>query len=78
MVEIKPFKATILNPKLENRTELVCPVYDTIDARLYEQYSAREKQCNSLYHEERGRRGRRIRGLCKEVFRTFGGRWNPG
>ena len=35
MVEIKPFKATILNPKLENRVEMICPVYDTIDATPY-------------------------------------------
>jgi len=40
MVEIKPFKATILNPNLENIAELVCPVYDTIDAFQYEQYAA--------------------------------------
>jgi len=40
MVEIRAFKATILNPELETRAELVCPVYDTIDAQQYEQYAA--------------------------------------
>ncbi|MBN1763210.1 MAG: DUF1015 family protein [Methanomicrobia archaeon] len=40
MVEIRPFKATILNPELETRAELVCPVYDTIDAQQYERYAA--------------------------------------
>ena len=40
MVKLKPFKATILNPNLENRAELVCPVYDTIDAYQYEHYAA--------------------------------------
>lgn len=43
MVEIKPFKATILNPNTGNRAELVCPVYDSIDASQYEQYAARKK-----------------------------------
>ena len=47
MVELKPFKATILNPKLENRDELICPVYDTIDTSQYEKYSARE---NNVIH----------------------------
>ncbi len=41
MVEIKPFKAVILNPELENRAEMICPVYDTIDTTLYEKYSAK-------------------------------------
>jgi uncharacterized protein (DUF1015 family) len=40
MVELRPFKATILNPELENRAELVCPVYDTVDAQQYERYAA--------------------------------------
>ncbi len=44
---IKPFKATILNPELENRAELICPVYDTIDASLYEKYSVRK---NNVIH----------------------------
>ena len=42
MVDIRPFKATILNPELEKRAELVCPVYDTIDAHQYERYAAEE------------------------------------
>jgi len=40
MVKLTPFKATILNPNLESRAELVCPVYDTIDAYQYEHYAA--------------------------------------
>ncbi|MGB2843113.1 MAG: DUF1015 domain-containing protein [Halobacteriota archaeon] len=47
MVEIKPFKATILNPEQENVSELVCPVYDTIDASMYEKYSVRK---NNVIH----------------------------
>ncbi|MBC8521950.1 MAG: DUF1015 family protein, partial [Methanomicrobia archaeon] len=47
MVEIKPFKATILNPELENVSDMVCPVYDTIDASMYEKYSARK---NNVIH----------------------------
>lgn len=39
MVIIKPFKATVLNPKLEGRTQLICPVYDTIDAARYDKYA---------------------------------------
>ena len=42
MVELKPFKAMILNPELANRAELVCPVYDSIDAAQYEHYAARK------------------------------------
>ena len=41
MVEIKPFRATILNPEVANRNELICPVYDTIDAAQYARYSLR-------------------------------------
>jgi len=41
MVEIRPFKATILNPEMEIR-KLICPVYDTIDAVNYQRF-AREK-----------------------------------
>ena len=47
MVELRPFAATILNPELENRTELVCPVYDTIDTQEYERYAATE---NNVIH----------------------------
>ncbi len=42
MVELKTFKATILNPKLENRDELICPIYDTFNTSQYENYSARK------------------------------------
>lgn len=38
MVDIRPFKATILNPALETG-KLVCPVYDTIDAASYQKYA---------------------------------------
>jgi uncharacterized protein (DUF1015 family) len=47
MVEIRPFKATIVNPRVENVSELICPVYDTIDASQYENYSGRE---NNVIH----------------------------
>ena len=46
-MEIKPFKATILNPELKNVSEMVCPVYDTIDASQYERYSVRK---NNVIH----------------------------
>jgi len=46
MVEIRPFKATIINPKLQI-DRLVCPVYDTIDSANYHKY-AREK--NNIIH----------------------------
>ncbi len=39
MVRIKPFRATILNPELNNRDELICPVYDTINTAQYNHYS---------------------------------------
>lgn len=41
MVEIKPFRATIINPELEIE-KLICPVYDTIDAVQYQRF-AQEK-----------------------------------
>ncbi|MHC1567056.1 MAG: DUF1015 family protein [Candidatus Syntropharchaeia archaeon] len=47
MVRIKPFRAVIINPKLENRDRLVCPVYDTIDEKNYDKY-AEEK--NNVIH----------------------------
>ncbi len=46
MVEIRPFKATILNTEMRVG-ELICPVYDTIDAANYERF-AREK--NNIIH----------------------------
>ncbi len=46
MVEIQPFKSTILNPKMVV-DELICPVYDTIDAANYQKF-AREK--NNIIH----------------------------
>lgn len=47
MVDLKPFRATILNPELANRAELVCPVYDSIDTTQYEQYAA---HTNNMVH----------------------------
>jgi len=46
MVEIRPFKATIINPemKIEN---LICPVYDTIDAANYMKFA---KEKNNIIH----------------------------
>ena len=46
MVEIKPFKATIINPELEIE-KLVCPVYDTIDAVAYQRFA---KEKNNIIH----------------------------
>ncbi len=46
MVDIRPFKAAILNPEMQI-DKLVCPVYDTIDNANYEKY-AREK--NNIIH----------------------------
>jgi len=46
MVDIRPFKAAILNPEMEI-DKLICPVYDTIDAASYQKY-AREK--NNIIH----------------------------
>jgi uncharacterized protein (DUF1015 family) len=54
MVKIRPFKATILNPNLGNSAELMCPVYDTIDAYQYEQYAARK---NNVIHFTTRREG---------------------
>ncbi len=46
MVEIRPFKATILNPEMAIN-KLVCPVYDTIDASLYRKYAVEQ---NNIIH----------------------------
>ncbi len=46
MVDIRPFRAMILNPELEIG-KLICPVYDTIDAAQYQRF-AREK--NNIIH----------------------------
>lgn len=46
MVDIRPFKATILNPQLPIEN-LVCPVYDTIDRTTHRKY-AMEK--NNIIH----------------------------
>lgn len=58
MVKINPFKATILNPNpspnRESRAELVCPVYDTIDAYQYEQYAATKNNVIQFTTREEG------------------------
>jgi uncharacterized protein (DUF1015 family) len=46
MVEIRPFKATILNPEMQI-DKLICPVYDTIDTVNYQRF-AQEK--NNIIH----------------------------
>lgn len=46
MVEIRPFRATILNPELDIE-KLVCPVYDTIDAVHYQRYASED---NNIIH----------------------------
>ncbi|HEY9206045.1 MAG TPA: DUF1015 domain-containing protein [Candidatus Methanoperedens sp.] len=46
MVEIRPFKATVLNPELAI-DRLVCPVYDTIDAANYQKFA---KEKNNIIH----------------------------
>ncbi len=46
MVDIRPFKAAILNPEMQTG-KLVCPVYDTIDAAGYLKYSGEK---NNIIH----------------------------
>jgi uncharacterized protein (DUF1015 family) len=46
MVEIQPFKAVIINPDLSIEN-LVCPVYDTIDASEYQSFARDE---NNIIH----------------------------
>ncbi|MDD5474600.1 MAG: DUF1015 family protein [Candidatus Methanoperedens sp.] len=46
MVDIRPFKAAILNPELQI-DKLVCPVYDTIDAAGYRKYAGEK---NNIIH----------------------------
>jgi uncharacterized protein (DUF1015 family) len=46
MVEIRPFKATIINPEMEIG-KLICPVYDTIDAANYQKFA---KENNNIIH----------------------------
>ncbi len=47
MVRLKPFKATTINPELDNIDDLICPVYDTINASLYEIYA---KEPDNVIH----------------------------
>jgi uncharacterized protein (DUF1015 family) len=46
MVDIRPFKAAILNPEMQIG-KLVCPVYDTIDEANYQKYAREE---NNIIH----------------------------
>jgi uncharacterized protein (DUF1015 family) len=46
MVEIQPFKATIINPEMDIG-KLICPVYDTIDAANYQKFA---KEKNNIIH----------------------------
>ncbi len=46
MVDIRPFKAAILNPEMQI-DKLVCPVYDTIDAAGYRKYAGEK---NNIIH----------------------------
>ncbi len=46
MVDIRPFKATILNPGMQIE-KLVCPVYDTIDSAEYKKYASEK---NNVIH----------------------------
>ncbi len=46
MVDIRPFKAAILNPEMQI-DKLVCPVYDTIDAAGYRKYAVEK---NNIIH----------------------------
>lgn len=71
MVLIKPFKATILNPKLENRTELICPVYDTIDAHLYEKYSARKNNVIRFTTRKEGVKEKEFVDYAKQNLSRF-------
>jgi uncharacterized protein (DUF1015 family) len=47
MVTIEPFRATILNPEIPDREQLICPVYDTIDEREYDRYGGEK---NNVIH----------------------------
>jgi uncharacterized protein (DUF1015 family) len=72
MVDIRPFRATILNPELAIE-KLVCPVYDTIDAVAYQRF-AREK--NNIIHVTSRRkdmdRNEFIEHAKKNLDRLFG------
>ena len=71
MILIKPFKATILNPKLENRAELVCPVYDTIDASLYEKYASRKNNVIHFTTRKEGVEGKEFVNYAKSCLGRF-------
>ncbi|MCX9083478.1 MAG: DUF1015 domain-containing protein [Candidatus Methanoperedens sp.] len=46
MVDIRPFKATIINPEMDIE-KLICPVYDTIDAANYQKFAGEK---NNIIH----------------------------
>lgn len=46
MVQIRPFKATILNPRMQV-DKLICPVYDTIDTETYKKFA---REANNIIH----------------------------
>ncbi|MCW3141551.1 MAG: DUF1015 domain-containing protein [Methanophagales archaeon] len=71
MVEIKPFKAVILNPELKNRAEMVCPVYDTIDASLYEKYSAKRNNVICFTTRKEGARENEFVDFAKQNLNRF-------
>ncbi len=54
MVEIAPFKATILNSRVGGVDKLICPVYDSIDAKVYDKYASNK---NNVVHFTTRRKG---------------------
>ncbi len=80
MVKIKPFKAVVLNPELEretgkggkgSRAEMVCPVYDTIDAALYEKYSAKKNNVICFTTRKEGVEEREFVAAAKQNLNRF-------
>ena len=70
MVEIRPFKATIINPQMQV-DKLICPVYDTIDAANYQKF-ANEK--NNIIHVTTRRKDMdrdKFIECCHKRTRTF-------
>jgi len=53
MVEISPFRATTLNPLINEKENLVAPVYDTIDDEMYTRYASNKR---NVIHAVRRRR----------------------
>ena len=63
MVKLKPFKATLIDPQIENIKDLICPVYDTINGSLYDIYA---KEKNNVIHFTT-----RKKDIDKEDFVTY-------